>query len=326
MKKSKVLLKGLGAVAAAAGLGVLATGEIMWFTTLTNKGNKLGQKFMAKNEEFQNQFVCDVIVQAEPEPTLYETADFKGISTLNSLGEIANATFFPNATKDKWVILCHGYTADPASMERYARQYYKKGFNVIMPYMRGHEKGVRTNGHTAYTMGWMDRIDLLGWIDFCISENPDCKIMLHGESMGAATVMMTLGENPPANVVCAVEDCGYTSVWDEFSVQIKEMFGLPQMPFMYTSNLAAKRHIGLDFKQASPIEKLKNANTPLLFIHGEADDFVPYRMVHELYNSYNGEKDLLTIPGATHAVSVDTDPDTYWAKVWEFAKKYIDIE
>ena len=49
-------------------------------------------------------------------------------------------------------------------------------------------------------------------------------------------------------------------------------------------------------------------------------------MVHELYNSYNGEKDLLTIPGATHAVSVDTDPDTYWAKVWEFAKKYIDIE
>ena len=95
---------------------------------------------------------------------------------------------------------------------------------------------------------------------------------------------------------------------------------------MYTSNLAAKRHIGLDFKQASPIEKLRSANTPLLFIHGEADDFVPYRMVHELYNSYNGEKDLLTIPNATHAVSVDTDPDTYWAKVWEFAKKYIDIE
>ena len=93
MKKSKALLKGLGAVAATAGLGVLAAGEIMWFTTLTNKGNKLGQKFMAKNEEFQNQFVCDAIVQAEPEPTLYETTDFKGISTLNSLGEIANATF-----------------------------------------------------------------------------------------------------------------------------------------------------------------------------------------------------------------------------------------
>lgn len=326
MKKSKAVLKGLGAVAAAAGLGVLAAGEIMWFTTLTNKGNKLGQKFMAKNEDFQNQFVAEEKNDVVPEPTLYETAEYKDIHTLNSLGEIACAVHFPNEAKDKWVILCHGYTADPASMERYARQYYKKGFNIIMPYMRGHEKGIKTKGHTAYTMGWWDRIDLLGWIDYAISENPDCKIMLHGESMGAATVMMTLGENPPANVVCAVEDCGYTSVWDEFTVQMGEMFGLPEMPFMYTSQFAAKRHIGLDFKKASPLEKLKNADTPLLFIHGEADDFVPFRMVHELYNSYNGKKELLTIPKAAHAVSVDTDPDTYWAKVWSFAEKYIELE
>ncbi len=326
MKKAKAILGGIGAVAAAAGLGMLAAGEIMWFATLTNKGNKLGQKLMAKNDDFQNQFVAEPNPFAVHEPSLYETTDFSDIYTLNSLGEIACATHFPNAAKDRWVILCHGYTADPGSMERYARQYHKKGFNVIMPYMRGHEKGIKTNGHTAYTMGWMDRIDLLGWIDYAISQNPECKIILHGESMGAATVMMTLGENPPANVVCAVEDCGYTSVWDEFTVQMGEMFGLPEFPFMHTSQFAVKRHIGLDFKQASSLEQLKKASTPLLFIHGEADDFVPHRMVHELYDSYNGEKDIITIPGAAHAVSVDTDPETYWAKVWAFAGKYIDLD
>lgn len=326
MKKITKALIGAGAAAAAAGLGLVAVGEAMWFCTLTNKGNKIGQKFFANNEEFQNQFVTDSAPEKEYEPTLYETAQKQNIYTLNKLGEIVCAECFTNLSDEKWVILCHGYTADPGSMERYARQYYKKGFNVIMPFMRGHERGAKTNGHIAYTMGWMDRIDLLGWIDYIVSENPESKIMLHGESMGAATVMMALGEGVPSNVVCAVEDCGFTSVWDEFTHQMKEMFKLPEFPFMHVSQLAAGRHIGLDFKKASPLELLKNSVTPLLFIHGGDDDFVPVEMSQRLHAAYAGEKDILTVPGAAHAVSVDTNPDLYWEKVWSFAEKYIDIK
>lgn len=325
MKKiSKLLLAGAGA-AAAAGLGLLASGEIMWFCTLTNKGNKLSNKFLSKDEEFQSQFAPPPCV-GEQEASLYESAEKKDVYTLNREGDIVCAESFLNTTDSKWVILCHGYSAGPSSMERYARQYYKKGFNVIMPFMRGNERGAKTNGHVAYTMGWMDRIDLLGWIDYIIALNPESKIILHGESMGAATVMMTLGEGVPSNIVCAVEDCGYTSVWDEFTHQMGEMFGLPEVPFMHVSQFAVRRHIGLDFKKASPLDMLRNANTPLLFIHGKEDDFVPYEMSDRLYEAYQGEKDRLSVENAVHAVSVDTDPESYWAKVWSFAGKYIDIE
>ena len=66
-------------------------------------------------------------------------------------------------------------------------------------------------------MGWLDRKDVLRWIDYIIQRDPDAEIVIHGISMGAATTMMTAGEDTPDNVKAFVEDCGYTSVWDVFS-------------------------------------------------------------------------------------------------------------
>ena len=57
-----------------------------------------------------------------------------------------------------------------------------------------------------------------------IEENPDAKIILHGISMGGATVMMCAGENLPSNVKGIVDDCGYTSVWDIFSDELSVLF------------------------------------------------------------------------------------------------------
>lgn len=67
-------------------------------------------------------------------------------------------------------------------------------------------------------MGWLDREDILRWIDFILADDPQAKIVIHGISMGAATTMMTAGESTPDNVKAFVEDCGYTSVWDIFPV------------------------------------------------------------------------------------------------------------
>lgn len=50
---------------------------------------------------------------------------------------------------------------------------------------------------------------------------------VHGISMGGATTMMVSGEEQQPFVKCFVEDCGYTSVWDEFSHELKSSFFLP---------------------------------------------------------------------------------------------------
>ncbi len=320
MKKSKII-KGIGIGAAAIGAGLFAAGEAMWFGVLTKKGSDVMSKvFGDEPPALETPPAYDICEGADE---WFDSTYHRDITVTNSNGEDPRAVLFENGSSHKWAIICHGYTSGPGGMARYAREYFNKGYNLILPYMRGHEKGVRAKNIVTYTMGYLDKIDLLAWINHAVKLDPEAQIVLHGESMGAATVMMVTGEDIPSNVVCAIEDCGYSSVWDEFSHQIGEMFHLPVFPFLYVAQGCIKRHVDLDFKKASSIDALKKSKTPMLFIHGEADDFVPHEMVHKCYDALDAEKDKLLIPGAGHAFAVNTDPVTYWNKVWEFVGKYV---
>ena len=141
--------------------------------------------------------------------------------------------------------------------------------------------------------------------------------------MGAATVMMATGENVPSNVKVAIEDCGYTSVWDEFKIQLKSLFGLPSFPVLNAASTISNIKAGYDLKEGSSIEQLKKSKTPTLFIHGSEDKFVPFYMLDEVYNVATCKKDKLVIEGAAHAESDRVNPDLYWSKIDEFIKENI---
>lgn len=323
MKTYQKVLAGIGSAALAlAAVSPFIVGEVMWYGVLTKKGSdKLSKIF---GEEPVEPSVKPTVNISEGVGDWFDSTPHEDVTTVNSAGEKPTAVLFRNADSHKWAIVCHGYTAEPRVMARYAREYYKKGYNLVMPYMRGTDKGIKSpKGVVAYTMGYLDKIDLVAWVNYVVELDPAAEIVLHGESMGAATVMMAVGEPLPNNVKCAVEDCGYTSVWDEFAHNIVDMFRLPVFPYLYGSQAMIKRHIDLDFKKASSVEALKKSKTPMLFIHGEADTFVPFEMVYKNYEAFNGEKDILTIPEADHALSVDTDPVKYFDKVWEFVGKYV---
>ena len=172
-------------------------------------------------------------------------------------------------------------------------------------------------------MGWNDRIDIKAWIDYIINENANAKIVLFGLSMGAATVMMTTGEPLESNVVCAIEDCGYTSVWDECRANMKDAYGLPAFPFLSAARSATMLRAGYDMKKASCIEQVSRSVTPTLFIHGDKDDFVPFWMQERVYRAAACDKEKLVIPGAPHAEASTVDPEKYWSTVDKFIKKYL---
>jgi len=224
-----------------------------------------------------------------------------------------------NGTGEKWVILLHGYHADRSSMLSFAEEYYKSGYNILMPDMRAHG----ASEGTYIGMGWLDSQDVLLWINKVLKVDPYAKIVLHGVSMGAATVMMTAGDpNLQYNVVAAIEDCGYTSVWDIFEERLKEQFGLPAFPVLHVASQIAALRAGYDFKEASALRQVKRCKIPMLFIHGEEDDFVPYSMVGELYDAAICQKELLTVEGAGHAASEETNPQLYWNTVFDFLETY----
>ena len=220
---------------------------------------------------------------------------------------------------DKWAIVVHGYTSEGKLVSAKAKHLYDMGYNVLVPDLRGHG----TSEGDYIGMGWHDRLDVVNWIDTTIKENPNAKIVLHGTSMGAATVLMVSGEELPSNVKAIIADCGYTSAWDEFTYQLDALFGLKPFPVMQLSNIVTKIKSGYSLKDASALEQVKNSKTPILFIHGDEDDFVPYSMMEELYDATSSEKEMITIEGAGHDDSYLVNPTLYWNTITEFLNKYI---
>lgn len=220
---------------------------------------------------------------------------------------------------NKWVVTVHGYTSEGLNMSSYAKKYYDMGYNVLIPDLRSH--GLSEGNYIG--MGWDDRLDIISWINYILNENPNAEIVLHGVSMGATTVLMTSGEAIPSNVKAIVTDCGYTSVWDEFAYQLDDLFSLPEFPILNVSSIVAKIRAGYFLGEASSIDQVKKSKTPILYIHGDQDDFVPYYMMEELYNATSSEKEMLTIKDAEHAKASEVDPETYWTTVNNFINKYI---
>lgn len=227
--------------------------------------------------------------------------------------------YFQEEKSDKWVIIAHGYTSSHEDVQPIALNFYNEGYNVLTPDMRAHG-----NSEGKYIgMGWLDRKDMLLWIDYVLSLDNNSQIVLYGESMGGATVMMTSGEDLPSNVKAIVEDCGYTSVQEMFEAQLYERFGLPSFPILNAAEIVTNIRAKYNFHEASALEQVKKSKTPILFTHGGNDTYVPTEMVYRLYEAANCEKDILIIDGAGHGSAPDVDPITYYDKVFSFLDKYI---
>ncbi len=257
---------------------------------------------------------------ADEAKSWYEQGEDVSITVTNSGGASQRVGKIFRGDGHRYAILFHGYAGEAWQMMPYAQMYLAQGYTVLAPDALAHGK----SGGRYIGMGWLERSDVLSWIDYIVSIDPEAQIVLHGVSMGGATVMMAAGEDLPDCVKCAVEDCGYTSVWDEFEVQFRSVFGMPSFPLLNLASMCCKLRAGYSFGEASSVEQLEKAKIPMLFIHGEEDVFVPYSMLDECYNACASEvKEKLAIPGASHGEAAAKDPELYWDTVFNFTGRFI---
>src|SRR5699024_9375436 len=120
------------------------------------------------------------------------------------------------------VIFAYGYLGRACDMGIFGEYFYEElGYSIFTRDLRGHGD----SEGDYYGFGWHDRLDMVDWIDKVVELNgPDTEIVLHGLSMGAATMLMTSGEDLPGNVKAVISDSAYTSVYDLFAYQMKRMF------------------------------------------------------------------------------------------------------
>lgn len=229
------------------------------------------------------------------------------------------AKSFLQEESDLWAIVVHGYTSSYESVQDVMLQFYNQGYNVLLPDLRSH--GFSEGDYIS--MSYHDGKDICDWANLIVQQNKEAKIILHGTSMGGATVMMAAGEQSlPSNVFAIIEDCGYTNAYQMFVEQLDSRYGLPEFPIMNIARLVGKFKVGYDFKDANPMGALEHATLPILFIHGDQDGYVLPYMVDELYNAYEGEKEKLIIEGADHGAARHVDPTTYYETIFNFINTY----
>ena len=222
-----------------------------------------------------------------------------------------------NSSKNNAIILVHGWTSNRYSMFAYAKMYVKLGFHVFIYDHRNHHQSDKN----FTTMGHLEADDLESVVEYVKEKfNYDVTIGTHGESMGAATVMIHAGRYHSVSYV--IEDCGYDSLKDLLAYQAKYIRHIPIFPAMMFTNFVFKKITGVYFNEVSPAKYLNTCDDiPMMFVHGDKDNFVPTYMVYKNYDSKNGYKKICLYKDCTHAQCITSNYKQYESDVIEFLKE-----
>lgn len=225
------------------------------------------------------------------------------------------ATYYmPQKKGHQWAIIVHGYGRDQRYVRDYAKEYLDKGWNVVTPDLcaSGQSEG------QYITMGVKESEEVVNWAAKIKEYDPQAEIVLHGVSMGAATVLLAAGKYDVPGLTAVVEDCGYTSAYEMFANQLGVIFALPEFPIMSCVDVVSGIKTGVKVSEAAPLQIMENIKVPVMFIHGEADKLVPISMMDKLYHSCHTKKIKFVVKKAGHGDSMTEAGEKYWQTVFSF--------
>ncbi|MFT5875374.1 MAG: fermentation-respiration switch protein FrsA (DUF1100 family) [Clostridium sp.] len=223
--------------------------------------------------------------------------------------------FFPNNSSKKIIILCHGITWSLYGCVKYMDMFLKRGFSVFIYDHRNH--GLSGGCNTSF--GYYEKFDLKKCTDWIYNKlGKDIVVGLHGESMGAGTVLQNIAIDD--RIKFCIDDCGYSDAQDLFKHRLAKDYNIKKLPVVRLASKISKMRVGWDFRDVSPITTLAEIEIPILFIHGEKDDYVPTFMCKQMYSVKKGYKDIYIAPNAGHAEAYLKNKDEYEKKVDSFLK------
>ena len=250
----------------------------------------------------------------------FEAAPYEKVFIISHDGLKLTGKYYHMKDKAPLEIACHGYKGN--AIRDFAGNYImakEDGRNLLLIDERCHGS---SGGHTI-TFGILERKDVLGWIKYANKRFGEIPIMLSGVSMGAATVLMVSGMKLPKNVKGILADCPFDAPSNIIKKVLGQDRGMP-VKFVYPLILLGGKLYGkFNLEADSPLEAVKKSRVPILLIHGDDDQFVPYEMSCNIHKSAPEKIEFHTIHNAGHAINYVTAPEQYTRIVKAFTDKYI---
>ena len=258
---------------------------------------------------------------------LYNSASKEDITLKSFDGLNLTSTLIMNENPtNKFIVLVHGVSICYVGSLKYFDIFYKNGFNVLIVNQRRHGK---SEGKYS-TYGFYEKYDVNMWIEYLKSRfGNDIILGLHGESMGAGTVMETIPLNDSIKFV--IEDCGYSNFHELIGFQITHAYKNRLVrkilrPSLIFANFFMKTKAKFSMKKIVPIDIVSSTSLPMMFVHGKEDYFVPWYMAVDLYKAKTkGYKELYLVEGAKHAEALEVNKILYEKKIMTFIEKALSL-
>lgn len=228
--------------------------------------------------------------------------------------------WFPQEQAKRIVIAVHGW-----------RTSWHRDFGMVSDFLREsgcavlyiEQRGQGSSDGEEMSFGGAERYDCLSWANWVYDNiSKTLPVYLYGISMGASSVMMASSLALPENVRGIIADCGFTSPDEIWAYVAKEKLHVLYAPRKIIARRLFEGRNPANRYDASAEEALASSKVPVLFIHGTADRFVPVEMTYRNYLACAAPKRLLIVPGAAHAKSYLTDPQSYQTALESFWRDF----
>ncbi len=262
--------------------------------------------------------------KTDDEPSRYGLV-YERVSFKTSDGLILRGWYIPGAPPSDQqgqggcatILVGHGYPFDKANILYHALFLHRR-FNLLLFDFRyfGESEGRYT---TAGLLETRDVDAAVGYLEGRGDIDPN-RIGAMGFSMSAAAFIMA--RHPSIKAI--VGDSPYATLEGIVGRQYFFLPGPTKWPLVALTKLYAWLLLGLNVSDAAPAEAVKQLETPLLVIHGDADSQIPVEHAHQIQAHANPETtDVWIIKGADHGMAHALAGPEYEVRITRFFEEHL---
>lgn len=248
------------------------------------------------------------------DPRLWISLPHEEIKIKSPYGYDLSGIFIPNATSHKTVVIAHGITYNIMGSLEYVPLFYERGYNVVLCDLRFHGR----SGGKNCTFGYYEKYDLKAVVDWVYERMGGAGLVgMQGESLGAAVVLQEAAIDD--RIAFVVADCAYSDLTQLLKIRLTKDFHLPSAFFLPVADFITTQITGMSFSTVSPIRDVREMSTPVLFIHGKQDTYIPPEMSQTMYAAKtNGIRAIHLMENAGHVESFTKNKSEYNQIVGQF--------